>query len=140
MCWGGAGFEPRTTDLQSGALQGLRICSQVRYRTTDLQSCALQDYGFAVRCATFAVRCATFAVRCATICSQVRFQHFCEGRAFNFGPIINPLFHSILYFTKVGIRNLSLHLCNSAILRTTKLIAELRTKKVMELRLRTFKI
>ncbi len=40
----------------------------------------------------------------------------------------------------VGIRNFSPHLRNSAILRTTKLIAELQTKKVAELRLRTFKI
>jgi hypothetical protein len=31
--------------------------------------------------------------------------------------------------SKVGIRNLSPHLSNSAILRTTKLVAELRTKK-----------
>ncbi len=40
---------------------------------------------------------------------------------------------------KVGIRNLSPHLRNSAILRTIKLIAELRTKKGAELRLQTFK-
>jgi hypothetical protein len=32
-------------------------------------------------------------------------------------------------FANVGIRNFSLHLRNSAILRTTKSIAELRTKK-----------
>jgi hypothetical protein len=44
------------------------------------------------------------------------------------------------YFAKVGICNFSLHLCNSAILQTTKSIAELRTKKVAELRLQTFKI
>ncbi len=41
---------------------------------------------------------------------------------------------------KVGVRNLSPHLRNSAILRTTKSIAELRTKKVAELRLRIFKL
>ncbi len=34
-----------------------------------------------------------------------------------------------VYSAKVGIRNFSPHLRNSAILRTTKLIAELRTKK-----------
>jgi hypothetical protein len=33
------------------------------------------------------------------------------------------------YLAKLGIRNLSPHLRNSAILRTTKTIAELRTKK-----------
>jgi hypothetical protein len=33
------------------------------------------------------------------------------------------------YFTKVGVRNFSPHFRNSAILRTTKTIAELRTKK-----------
>jgi hypothetical protein len=42
--------------------------------------------------------------------------------------------------SKLSIRNLSLHLRNSAILRTTKTIAELRTKKVAELWLRTLKI
>jgi hypothetical protein len=47
---------------------------------------------------------------------------------------------SLLLFAKVGIRNLSPYLRNPAILRTTKAIAELRTKKVAELRLRTFKI
>jgi hypothetical protein len=46
----------------------------------------------------------------------------------------------VVLVTKVGIRNLSPHLRNSAILRTTKSSAELRTKKVAELRLRTFKI
>jgi hypothetical protein len=40
----------------------------------------------------------------------------------------------------MGIQNLSPHLLNSAILRTTKSIVELRTKKVSELRLWTFKI
>ncbi len=50
VCWGGPGFEPRTTDLQSGALP---YCSQVRYH---LKSGALP-----------------FAVRCTTICSQVRY-------------------------------------------------------------------
>jgi hypothetical protein len=41
----------------------------------------------------------------------------------------------------VGIRNLTLHLRNSAILQINKLNAELRTKKkVAELRLQTFKI
>jgi hypothetical protein len=35
----------------------------------------------------------------------------------------------VLSSTKLGIRNLSPHLRNSAILRTTKSIAELRTKK-----------
>jgi hypothetical protein len=35
----------------------------------------------------------------------------------------------IIFRAKVGIRNLSPHLRNSAILRTTKSIAELRTKK-----------
>jgi hypothetical protein len=39
------------------------------------------------------------------------------------------LLHSRLLFSKVGIRNFSPHLRNSAILRTTKLIAELRTIK-----------
>jgi hypothetical protein len=34
-----------------------------------------------------------------------------------------------MYVAKVGIRNFSPYLRNSAILRTTKLIAELRTKK-----------
>ncbi len=43
-------------------------------------------------------------------------------------------------YTKVGICNLSPHLRNSAILQTTKSIAELWTKKVTELQLRTFKI
>ncbi len=38
----------------------------------------------------------------------------------------------------MGIRNLSPHLCNSAILRTIKSIAELRSKKFAELPLRTF--
>ncbi len=37
------------------------------------------------------------------------------------------------WLTKVGIRNLSLHLRNSAILWTTILTAELRTKKVADL-------
>ncbi len=41
---------------------------------------------------------------------------------------------------KVGIRNFSPHLRSSALLRTTNSIAELRTKKVAEMQLRTFKI
>jgi hypothetical protein len=45
-----------------------------------------------------------------------------------------------VYFAKVGICNFSPHLCNSAILQTTKSIVELRTKKVAELWLQTFKI
>jgi hypothetical protein len=43
------------------------------------------------------------------------------------------------YLSKVGVRNLSPH-PNSAILQTTKSIAELRTKKVAELQLRTFEL
>ncbi len=41
---------------------------------------------------------------------------------------------------KVGIRNLSPHLRNSAILRTTKSMRSCRLKNVAELGLRTFKI
>ncbi len=43
-------------------------------------------------------------------------------------------------YPKSGILNFSLRLRNTAILWTTKSIAELRTKKVVELRLQTFKI
>jgi hypothetical protein len=40
-----------------------------------------------------------------------------------------PVHSYVPLFSKVGIRNLGSHLRNSAILRTTKLIADLRTKK-----------
>jgi hypothetical protein len=39
------------------------------------------------------------------------------------------IFHIVYELAKVGIRNFSPHLRNSAILRTTNSIAELRTKK-----------
>jgi hypothetical protein len=57
-------------------------------------------------------------------------------------PPLQLTLHLIRYVSKpkVGIRNLSPHLHNSAILRTTKSIAKLQTKKVAELRLWTFKI
>ncbi len=75
VCWGGAGFEPRTTDLQSGALP---FCSQVRYQfavrcATNLQSgalpiCSQVRYQFAVRCAT------NLQSGALPIFSQVRYQ------------------------------------------------------------------
>jgi hypothetical protein len=53
---------------------------------------------------------------------------------------LSSILHLSHLSAKVGVRNLSPHLRNSAILRTTKSIAELRTKNVAELRLRTFKL
>ncbi len=50
VCWGGAGFEPRTTDLQSGALisspgfeckMGQLTCS-IRLEETELYNCAFK--------------------------------------------------------------------------------------------------
>ncbi len=78
-----------------------------------------------------------------TGCLYVHTQFACSVRCTLNGFKVHTIRKGSLLYTacspEVGIRNLSPHLCNSAILRTTISIAELRTKKVAELRLRTFK-
>jgi hypothetical protein len=68
-----------------------------------------------------------------TGCSYVHTPFVCSVRCILHGCTMHTIRKgSLLYTTcspEVGIRNLSPYLCNSAILRTTISIAELRTKK-----------